>query len=99
MIDRYLSGEELKEPPETKLPKFFIEPAAIRDEELEEATRAEPATISVKSRRNSFAEVEKVLSVEEATREAQRCLRCDLEFTQPKNDKESVLATLEGESA
>jgi NADPH-dependent glutamate synthase beta subunit-like oxidoreductase len=94
----YLRGEELREPPEIKLPKFFIEPAAIREDELEEVARAEPATISVKSRRNSFAEVEMVLSEEQARREARRCLRCDLEFTQPKNDNESELATLEEKS-
>ncbi len=99
MIDRYLSGKELREPPEMKLPKFFIEPATIRDDELEEATRAEPATISIKSRRNSFAEVEMALSEEQAKCEARRCLRCDLEFTRPKNDNESELAALEEKSA
>jgi len=98
IIERYLSGKELREPPETKLPKFFIEPAEIRDEEYEEAARVEPATISVKSRKNSFAEVEMALSKEEATREARRCLRCDLEFTQPKNDGEYELAALEEKS-
>jgi len=98
MIDRYLRGEELREPPEMKLPKFFIEPAAIREDELEEVARAEPATLSAKSRRKSFAEVEMVLSVEQATREARRCLRCDLEFTQPKNDGECELAAVEEKS-
>jgi NADH-quinone oxidoreductase subunit F len=99
MIDRYLNGKELREPPEIKLPKFFIEPAVIRDDELEEAVRVEPPTISVKSRRNSFDEVELVLSEEQAKSEARRCLRCDLEFTQPNNDNESELAALEGKSA
>ena len=95
MINLYLSGKELREPPEIKLPKFFIEPAAIRDDELEEAARVEPATISVTSRRNSFAEVEMALSVEEATREARRCLRCDLEFTQSKNGECEIAAVEE----
>jgi NADH-quinone oxidoreductase subunit F len=82
VIDRYLRGEELTERASTKLPEVFIQPAAISDEEREEVTRAEPATLPAKSRKKSFAEVELPLSVEQATLEAQRCLRCDLEFTQ-----------------
>ena len=40
----------------------------------------------------SFAEVEKPLSVEQATREARRCLRCDLEFTQPEEHEAECAA-------
>jgi len=99
VIDRYLCGKELTEPPQVKLPKFFLEPAAVGDEEFEDAAREEPATLSVKSRRKNFAEVERAFSVKEATREARRCLRCDLEFTQPKNDKQSECTTIEEKSA
>ena len=94
VIDRYLRGKELRIPTKITLPKFFLEPPQIGDEELEEAEREEPATLPVKSRRKNSAEVEMALSVEQATREAQRCLRCDLEFTRPKNEKESEPASI-----
>ncbi|MCJ7675742.1 MAG: FAD-dependent oxidoreductase, partial [Sedimentisphaerales bacterium] len=84
--------------PEVKLPKFFIEPAAVSDEESQEAARVEPTTLPVESRRKNFAEVETALSVEAATREARRCLRCDLEFTRPKQNEEAECAAVEGKS-
>jgi len=89
VIDRYLQGKELRVPIKITLPKFFIEPPVIGDEELEEAERVEPATLPVGSRRKNFAEVEMSLSVDQATREARRCLRCDLEFTRPMNDNKT----------
>jgi len=94
VIDRYLRGKELRMPSKITLPKFFIEPPEIGDEELEEAEREEPATLPVGSRRKNFAEVEMSLSVDQAKHEARRCLRCDLEFTQPKNDNESEPAAI-----
>jgi len=89
VIDRYIHGEELAEPPKVKLPSLFIEPAAVSDEELEDAERVEPATLNARSRKRSFAEVEMALSVEQAVREARRCLRCDLEFTQRTENEEA----------
>jgi NADPH-dependent glutamate synthase beta subunit-like oxidoreductase len=47
----------------------------------------------VESRRSSFAEVEMPLSAEDAVREAGRCLRCDLAFTQPESDDAELSAT------
>ncbi len=99
VIDRYLRGEELAKPPEVKLPEFFIEPAVVGDEEDEEVTRAEPATLPAKSRKKSFAEVELPLSVEQAKREARRCLRCDLEFTQCKEDEQAKCTAAQEKSA
>jgi NADH-quinone oxidoreductase subunit F len=99
VIDRYLRGEELREPPEVKLPKFFLEPAAVSDEESQVPARVEPTTLPVESRRKNFAEVETALSVEAATREARRCLRCDLEFTRPKQNEQAECAAVEGKSA
>ncbi len=57
-------------------------PAAVSDEEREGVRRAESPTLPVASRRKNFAEVEMTLSAEAAAREARRCLRCDLAFTQ-----------------
>jgi NADH-quinone oxidoreductase subunit F len=86
VIDRYLLGEELRQPGKITLPEVFVEPSAVTDEDLAEAARVEPLTLPAESRKKSFAEVEMTLSVEEATREARRCLRCDLEFTRHEND-------------
>jgi NADH-quinone oxidoreductase subunit F len=99
VIDRYLLGKELRMPPETKLPKFFLEPAAVGDEEFEEAARVEPATLPAESRRKNFAEVETAFSAEAATREARRCLRCDLEFTRPEQNGQAECAAVEEKSA
>jgi NADH-quinone oxidoreductase subunit F len=99
VIDRYIHGKELIEPLKVKLPAVFIEPAVVSDEELEDMTRVEPATLDAESRKKNFAEVEKQLSVEQATREARRCLRCDLEFTQRTENEEAECAAVEEKSA
>jgi NADH-quinone oxidoreductase subunit F len=99
VIDRYLQGKELAEPPKIKLPEVFIEPAVVSDEELEDVVkRAEPAVLPAESRKKSFAEVELSLSAEQATREARRCLRCDLEFTQRAKNEEAKYAAVEESS-
>jgi hypothetical protein len=100
VIDRYLQGKELVEPPKVKLPEVFIEPAVVSDEELEDVVkRAEPAALPAESRKKNFAEVEMTLSVEQAAREARRCLRCDLEFTQRNENEEAKCAAVEEKSA
>lgn len=99
VIDRYIHGEELAEPPRVKLPSVFIEPAVVSDEELEDAERVEPATLNARSRKKSFAEVEMALSVEQAIHEARRCLRCDLEFTQRTENEEAECVAVEEKSA
>ncbi len=90
VIDRYVCGQELAEPPRVKLPEVFLEPQQRSDEEFEDVPRVEPATLDAKLRKKSFAEVELPLSVEEAKREARRCLRCDLEFTQHTGNKQKT---------
>ena len=82
IIDRYLRGEPLAEPPGLKLPSVFVEPAAVSDEELAIAARAVPPVLPVKARKKNFSEVEASMSEEQARTEARRCLRCDLAFTQ-----------------
>jgi len=99
VIDRYLRGKELRMPPQTKLPRFFLEPALVGEEEFQEAARVEPATLPVQSRRKNFAEVEMSFSAEEAAREARRCLRCDLEFTRPEQNGQAECAAVEEKSA
>jgi len=99
VIDRYLRGQELWEPPRVRLPDVFVEPAAVDDEEREEAARREPSTIPPEARRKNFAEVELSLSAEEAAAEARRCLRCDLRFTRGRENGEAVCAAAGGERA
>ncbi|MHC4635338.1 MAG: FAD-dependent oxidoreductase, partial [Planctomycetota bacterium] len=99
IIDRYVCGRELTCPPKINLPEVFIEPAAVSDEEFEDVPRAEAATLPAKSRKKSFAEVELPLSIEQAKREARRCLRCDLEFTQCKEDERAKCTAVQEKSA
>ena len=82
IIDHYLKGEELQQTVKLNLPKIYIEPAEIKEGEDVTAKRVETPRASVEWRKRNFAEVEVALSQEEASREAHRCLRCDLEFTQ-----------------
>jgi hypothetical protein len=62
----------------------FLEPAVVSEEELENATRAVPPALPPKGRRKNFNEVERSLSEDQARAEARRCLRCDLAFTQER---------------
>ncbi len=89
MIDRYLMKEELKQPPEIRLPKVYVPPVEVSDEETKRVTLP---TIPVDERKSSLNEVELTLSVKEATYEARRCMRCDLEFIHDQTkDKKSEL--------
>jgi len=98
MIDRWLRGEELEQPGVIRLPDIYVEPVSLSEEELEEADRVRPPVMPAASRKQSFSEVESSLLLEDATREAKRCLRCDLEFTQPKEDEATRPAAV-GETA
>jgi NADH-quinone oxidoreductase subunit F len=86
VIGRWLRGEELEQPAVIRVPDVYVEAVSLSEEELAEADRVEPPVIPAALRKQSVAEVELSLSVEDATAEAKRCLRCDLEFTQPKEE-------------
>jgi NADH-quinone oxidoreductase subunit F len=96
MIGRYLRGEDLRQPGEAVLPEVFVEPLDIDEEAIEHAQRMEPPMIPVPARRRNYDEIELSLSVEDARMEARRCLRCDLEFTQPKDAETASPATVGG---
>jgi NADH-quinone oxidoreductase subunit F len=85
MIDRYVRHEALRQPYPLRLPRHYIPPSASNGQAEPQAARVELPRVSIDSRKRSFVEVETTLSAEEAQREAARCLRCDLEFTQAKN--------------
>ncbi|MBN2493639.1 MAG: FAD-dependent oxidoreductase [Deltaproteobacteria bacterium] len=81
-IRRYLDGEPLEEPATAVLPGVFI-PAHEGAKDEEPAARVRPPALSVKERAFCFDEVDRCIGEQEAIHEARRCLRCDLEFTQP----------------
>jgi NADH-quinone oxidoreductase subunit F len=91
MIDHYLKGEPLEESSAVRLPKVYVEPPEPNDEFDGVAERAETPRAEVEWRKRGFAEVEMSLTVKEAMCEARRCLRCDLEFTKPKEDEAQQL--------
>jgi NADH-quinone oxidoreductase subunit F len=94
VIHRYFRDEELTDPPAVQLPSVLVEPSLPLDEEQEEEIpRAKPVLLPLDARKKNFAEVEMTLSEECATREAQRCLRCDLEFTQTEEADAELAAT------
>jgi NADH-quinone oxidoreductase subunit F len=82
MIDRYLQGLLLEAMSERRRPEIYVEPVMLSEEEMSRTGRSVPPAIAVEARRRSFDEVEMTLSEDDAKREARRCLRCDLEFTQ-----------------
>jgi NADH-quinone oxidoreductase subunit F len=92
IIGRYLRNEPLAQPVEHRLPCVYIEPVKL-PEETTLRMRAETPRAPAEWRRRNFSEVEVSLSVEEATQEACRCLRCDLEFTQSKAVVEVCVAS------
>lgn len=87
MIDRYLNGEDLKQAPAIRLPQVFVEPAESSEEYDGVSDRVDTPRADVEWRKRGFAEVEMSLTVKEAMCEARRCLRCDLDFTKPKEEE------------
>ena len=98
MIDRYLRGEALRQPGEARLPTKYVEPVPAGAPEAPPGGRVEPPSLSVPARRRTFTEVEMAFSVDEAGREAARCLRCDLAFTRPAKVEEKAVVHAGGAS-
>lgn len=92
MIERFVRKEKLIQPAEPCLPRLYVEPAP---EDIREAatSRVETPRAPAAWRTRNFTEVEVSLSIDEATHEACRCLRCDLEFTQCQEKTEEVPMT------
>ena len=91
MIERYLKGEELCQPVEPVLPKVYVEPWTLTDEEAADMRRSKPSKMITDERTKSFEEVERTLSQDDARREARRCLRCDLDFTKEHIEVEDAV--------
>jgi NADH-quinone oxidoreductase subunit F len=89
VIDRFLQGESLVQPRKPALPDRYIEPL-IPEDDGTPGVRVTTPRLTIPARRRSFAEVETALSPTEAAREARRCLRCDLSFTEPAEREHSL---------
>lgn len=85
IIDRYIAGKPIYATDSRKYPAVYVEPVPFNEEEMSEATRVNNVEISADERHKNFREVECCISKDAAKKEAQRCLRCDLLFTKPKN--------------
>ena len=83
MIDRHLTGRQLRVLPKVALPTVYVPPYSTDEEEGEGPGRAHPEHLPVAERCGNFREVDLCLTEERALCEARRCLRCDIEFTQP----------------
>ncbi len=88
VIERFLKKEPLVQPRTPQLPRIHVEPGEAAGEEGQNG-RVETPRAPADWRRRNFSEVEVALSVDEARREASRCLRCDLEFTTPGEKSEA----------
>ncbi|MBI4701809.1 MAG: FAD-dependent oxidoreductase [Deltaproteobacteria bacterium] len=84
MIDRYLRGEPLRVARPLR-PSVYVEPVEADADAV--ARRVARPAVPATERARSFAEAELVLSEADAGGEARRCLRCDLEFTKPQEQK------------
>ena len=82
MMDRYMAGKQLKKLNKVVLPTVYVAPVSAEDEG-EAAGRIHPEHLPVAARVKNFKEVDLCPSENHALCEARRCLRCDIEFTQP----------------
>jgi len=87
IIDRFMRGEKLVQKAKPSLPDIYLPPSAANDDKTLSQTRTELQRAPAEWRKRNFSEVEVSFSIEEATCEARRCLRCDLEFTKPKEEE------------
>jgi hypothetical protein len=95
MIDRYLKGKELRQPVEPSLPKIYVEPWMLTEEEQADQSRTKIPKVAASDRKKSLVEVEMTLSKADATRESRRCLRCDLDFTKQSVEIKETEKTLQ----
>jgi len=79
MIDRYLSGEPLRQDSHLTRPSVYVKPWMLSEEEVLTAKRPVMSHLHPRERVKNFKEVELGLDEAKAVLEARRCLRCDLE--------------------
>jgi len=96
VIHRYLQGQSLLVPAAPRLPTAYLEPGESKQGSEIQLSRVEVPALSAAKRKHSFAEVEATIVAEAAAREANRCLRCDLEFTTCPEAEAPILETSRG---
>jgi NADH-quinone oxidoreductase subunit F len=77
-----IAGEEVTAA--AKIPGLFIPPLEILEDANQPKKRPEVCKIPAAERQANYQEVDLGLAVETALGEASRCLRCDLDFTKPR---------------
>jgi len=77
-IRRYIDGESLERTYEVTKPYLKVDAVSVPDEEMMNASRAHAEELPVADRVSHFEEIVPKLTLDEAQREARRCLRCDL---------------------
>jgi formate dehydrogenase beta subunit len=82
MMDRYLTGKQLRALNRVLLPTVYVAPVSAEDEG-EGVGRMHTEHLAVGARVRNFLEVDLTPSENHVLCEARRCLRCDIEFTEP----------------
>jgi NADPH-dependent glutamate synthase beta subunit-like oxidoreductase len=95
-IEMYLNGETPHRKYEVTRPSRYVEPVELTEEELFETRRTATPRLSIERRKSGFEEVELGYSPEEATKEARRCLRCDLETAEAQKFLETAQSATKG---
>jgi NADH-quinone oxidoreductase subunit F len=95
-IEMYLNGETPHREYTVTKPSTYVEPVELTEEELFETRRTVTPRLSIERRKSGFEEVELGYSAEEATREARRCLRCDLETAEAQKFLETAQSATKG---
>ena len=75
-IDLYLEGQDLKEGRTFKVPEEEIAPFRFEKDEIPAGSPAPVALVEAAERKASFMEVSDGYTVEQAMKEAERCLNC-----------------------
>lgn len=88
-IHKYLRGESLGREYKVTRPIIRVEPPELSEQELEELSeqgRPEMPSLPISERGDNFKEVRLGLTEEVAVMEAKRCLRCDLELVEERQE-------------
>jgi NADH-quinone oxidoreductase subunit F len=95
MIDRYLSGRQMRKLTFVALPTAYVPPVES-EEEAEFTGRMPSCHISAAAREKNYNEVDLCPTEQMVLCEARRCLRCDLEFTRPQERETALPASEQG---
>ena len=86
MIHKYIQGEPVKREYKVTRPAIRVEGIELTDEEVEQLQKPSMPVLSIEERLGNFREVESGLTTEMAVKEAKRCLRCDLEVQEGREE-------------